>query len=161
MTGDEYARAVGERLRRIRVARGMSLGDVQESSGRLWKAAVVGAYERGDRNITIARLAELGEFYGVPVAEIIPGDGAPASRTGGSRRVVLNLERLDGVPESDRDPLRRLVASIQERRGEAGGRVVTIRESDLMPLALLYRTSPEGFARKLEEWGLATEAEPA
>lgn len=53
------------------------------------------------------------------------------------------------------------VASIQERRGEAGGRVVTIRESDLMPLALLYRTSPEGFAGKLEEWGLATEAEPA
>jgi transcriptional regulator with XRE-family HTH domain len=76
VTGDEYARAVGERLRAIRAAKGLSLGDVNEASGGRWKAAIVGAYERGDRNITVARLADLAAFYGVPVTEALPAEEA-------------------------------------------------------------------------------------
>ena len=37
-----------------------------------WKAVVVGSYERGDRAVTVQRLAELAEFYGVPVYELLP-----------------------------------------------------------------------------------------
>ncbi|MPZ69977.1 MAG: helix-turn-helix domain-containing protein [Actinobacteria bacterium] len=96
MTGDEYARAVGERLRAIRVAKGLSLGDVNEASGGRWKAAIVGAYERGDRNITVARLADLAAFYGVPVTEVIPAEETSTEREDdpGTRTLTIREDEL-------------------------------------------------------------------
>ncbi len=44
-----YNEAVGSRLRSIRKQRGLSLQDVEEISGREFKASVLGAYERGER----------------------------------------------------------------------------------------------------------------
>jgi transcriptional regulator with XRE-family HTH domain len=152
---EDYAKAVGERLRRIRIQKGMSLQDVQQASEGRWKAAVVGAYERGDRNVTIARLSELAGFYSVPMSEILPDDGlGTRSPADARRRVVLNLEGLDQVPEPDRDPLSRFTTAIQMQRGDYNGRVLTIREDDLMALALLYQTTSDELARRLIDWGL-------
>ena len=151
----EYPKALGEKLRNIRLQKGMSLQDVQQASGGRWKAAVVGAYERGDRNVTVARLSELADFYGVPVSEILPdGSQGSAGPTDGRRRVVLDLESLNQVPEAERDPLERFTTAIQVQRGDFNGRVLTIREDDLMALALLYQTSADDLARRLDEWGL-------
>jgi transcriptional regulator with XRE-family HTH domain len=155
---EDYAKAVGERLRGIRIQKGMSLQDVQQASGGRWKAAVVGAYERGDRNVTIARLSELAAFYAVPMSEILPDDGAPSrAAADAKRRVVLNLESLDRVPEPDRDPLARFTGAIQMQRGDYNGRVLTIREDDLMALALLYQTTADDLSRRLNDWGLINE----
>lgn len=155
MSNEDYARAVGDRLRNIRTQKGMSLHDVQEASGGKWKAAVVGAYERGDRNVTVARLAELAEFYGVPVTELLPGDAEPAATTPAAPgRLILDLEQLDKLPEQQRAPLTRFATAIQVQRGDFNGRVLTIRQDDLMALALLYQTSAEELSRRLGEWGL-------
>ena len=155
---NDYAKALGERLRRIRTQKNMSLQDVQQASEGRWKAAVVGAYERGDRNVTVAKLSELSEFYGVPVSEILPDDDGTQAPGGVEqrRKVVLDLESLDRVPEQERDPLSRFTTAIQIQRGDFNGRVLTIREDDLMALALLYQTSSVELARRLEDWGLLT-----
>src|SRR5919202_2339918 len=127
MAGD-YSKAVGERLRKIRIQKGMSLQDVQNASADKWKAAVVGAYERGDRNVTVARLSELADFYSVPVGELLPEDSPAAPGKSESRsRLVLDLEGLDSLPESERDPLSRFTTAIQLQRGDFNGRVLTIR----------------------------------
>lgn len=156
MSAIEYARDLGERLRNIRQQKGMSLQDVQQASRGRWKAAVVGAYERGDRNVTVARLSELADFYGVPVSEILPDEanGASAPAPPQRRRVVLDLAGLERVPEDDRDPLSRFTKAIQIQRGDFNGRVLTIREDDLMALALLYQTNAEELSRRLADWGL-------
>ncbi len=152
----DYPKALGERLRNIRVQKGMSLQDVQQASSGKWKAAVVGAYERGDRNVTVTRLSELADFYGVPVSEVLPEDGghptpqAPEVR----RRVMLDLEGLKRVPEEDRDPLSRFTHAIQIQRGDYNGRVLTIREDDLMALALMYLTTADELSKRLASWGL-------
>ena len=151
----EYPKALGERLRNIRLQKGMSLQDVQGASGGKWKAAVVGAYERGDRNVTVARLSELADFYGVPVSEILPEEVPGNTHLGnGRRRLILDLESLSQVPENDRDPLARFTSAIQVKRGDFNGRVLTIREDDLMALSLLYQTTADDLARRLDEWGL-------
>src|SRR5947207_3889395 len=90
MPAVDYSKELGERLRKIRIQKGMSLQDVQQASKGKWKAAVVGAYERGDRNVTVARLSELADFYGVPVSEILPDDGVTSpGPVEVRRRVVL------------------------------------------------------------------------
>src|ERR1044072_2630616 len=72
----EYAKALGARLRAIRPQQGLSLHGVEEKSRGRWKAVVVGSYERGDRSVTVEKLAELAEFYGGPVAQRLPGGAA-------------------------------------------------------------------------------------
>ena len=74
----DYAKTLGARLRAIRTQQGLSLHGVEEKSRGRWKAVVVGSYERGDRSVTVQKLAELAEFYGVPVSELLPGDVMPA-----------------------------------------------------------------------------------
>ena len=68
----DYAKALGARLRAIRQQQGLSLHGVEEKSNEKWKAVVVGSYERGDRAVTVHKLAELADFYGVPVSELLP-----------------------------------------------------------------------------------------
>jgi transcriptional regulator with XRE-family HTH domain len=152
----DYTKSVGVRLRRIRTQKGMSLQDVQEASAGRWKAAVVGAYERADRNVTVARLAELADFYGVPLAELLPHNGGGAARLEQRRKVVLDLEGLERMPEAERTPVERFATLIQVRRGDFNGRVLTVRENDLMALALLYEVPAEELDRKLTEWGVLT-----
>lgn len=67
-----YAQLVGARLRAVRVEKRFSLRDVEERSDGLWRIAAVGSYERGDREITVSKLAGLAEFYGVPVYRLLP-----------------------------------------------------------------------------------------
>jgi predicted methyltransferase len=40
------------------------------------------------------------------------------------------------------------------QRGDYNGRVLTIREDDLMALALLYQTTADELSRRLTDWGL-------
>src|SRR5256885_10778662 len=90
----EYAKALGARLRAIRAQQHLSLHGVERKSGGRWKAVVVGSYDRGDRAVSVQRLAELADFYGVPVGELLPKEQAPAPGSPGLAKIVLNLERL-------------------------------------------------------------------
>ena len=67
-----YARHVGERLRNIRRQQGLSLQAVEEQSEREFKASVLGAYERGERIISVLRRQRLARLYGVPVDQLLP-----------------------------------------------------------------------------------------
>src|SRR2546429_9142081 len=63
---------VGERLRSIRRQKGLSLHDVEARSGMEFKASVLGAYERGERAISVPRLLRLAEIYQVPADQLLP-----------------------------------------------------------------------------------------
>jgi hypothetical protein len=52
----EYAKRVGERLRTIRRQQRMSLQDVEASTNQEFKASVLGAYERGERAISVLKM---------------------------------------------------------------------------------------------------------
>src|SRR5438132_12590011 len=65
------ARAIGRRLREVRRRRGLTLQAVEQASAEEFKGSVLGAYERGDRILTVPRLQRLALFYGVKVDELL------------------------------------------------------------------------------------------
>lgn len=69
-----YAEKVGARLRAVRKQKKLSLQAVESSSGMEFKASVLGAYERGERSISVPRLQRLAALYAVPVDQLLPQD---------------------------------------------------------------------------------------
>src|SRR2546427_6719547 len=96
-----YAVRVGERLRAIRLQKRQSLHDVEEASNKEFKASVLGAYERGERSISVPRLQRLAQFYSVPVDRLLPQPDAAVitleSSREGDRGMRIDLTKLDSV----------------------------------------------------------------
>lgn len=116
------------RLRAARRQRGWSLGDVEASTGGEFKASVVGAYERGERAISVHRFVRLAHVYAVP-----PGELLPLNSTHGS---VIDLDALAG--EGADDLVDRYLAAIQLLRKEPGGSEV--RQSDRAIISSLSKS---------------------
>lgn len=62
---------VGDRLRRQRQAAGLTLHDVERITDGEFKASALGAYERGERVLSVPRLCRLAEILGVNSGEIL------------------------------------------------------------------------------------------
>ena len=73
--------------------------------------------------MTVQKLAELAEFYGVPVSELLPGDAAPTPLVP-SPKLVIDLERMGQLPEDKVGPLARYIATIQSQRGDYNGHIL-------------------------------------
>lgn len=163
MPETDYQQQLGRRLRQIRSQQGLTLQEIEEKSDGEWKAVVVGSYERGDRAVSVAKLARLARFYGVPVAELLP-DPAPEDHTGGNGndtlgRVAFDLTSLEGGRASARHyPLQRYARTIQVQRGDYNGRVLSLRTDDLRALAILYGTSIDDLVEDFSDEGLLTGA---
>lgn len=180
MVNDEmspnYAQRVGERLRAVRKQKNMSLQAVEAASKQEFKASVLGAYERGERAISVPRLQRLADFYNVPVDQLLPRDlsGALAARGasageavsadepdlaapaggGEEEKVTLDLNRLEDSSGPESDLLRRYLAMIQVQRQDFNGRVITIRSEDVRAIAMLFETSADGMRHRLDDLGL-------
>src|SRR6201996_3003443 len=155
IANEGYAKALGARVRAIRMQQHLSLHGVERKSDGRWKAVVVGSYERGDRAVSVQRLAELAEFYGVPVSDLLPPDDSPFSGGGGATplsRIVLNLDKVADLTDGHADILRRFVSSIQRQRGNPGTRPLPVRHEDLRTLALMYDTTIEALTERLVRW---------
>jgi transcriptional regulator with XRE-family HTH domain len=158
-----YAEQVGERLRNIRLQKGLSLHDVEERSVKEFKASVLGAYERGERSISVPRLQRLAIFYGVPVDHLLPRlaaeptDGAGAT-TSEETPLCIDLEALEARREPEARTLGRYLSLIQMQRGDFNGKVLTIRRDDLRVLAAILDQSPGGLVARLTDLGLRRRA---
>jgi transcriptional regulator with XRE-family HTH domain len=165
-----YAKRVGERLRAIRKQKDLSLQDVEQASREEFKASVLGAYERGERAISVPRLQRLAKFYNVPVDRLLPGDvavdggevidlddDAEASRRvfrDDDERIRIDLQRLDLIESPERELLSRYLHQIQMQRQDYNGRVLTIRREDLRAIACMFELTPETLRRRLDDLGV-------
>jgi transcriptional regulator with XRE-family HTH domain len=161
----EYAAAVGARIRAVRRQRRMSLRAVEELSGNEFRASVLGAYERGERSISVRRLQRLSNLYNVPVDQLLPPPGpAPivpaqsaaavaveAVRTPAAPRskVVIDLAKLSNSRTPEAELLRHLLAAVQVQRQDFNGRMMTIRGDDLRVISALFGRSVEGMIAAL------------
>ena len=166
----EYAVAVGARLRTVRRQKRLSLQAVEKASRLEFKASVLGAYERGERTISVPRLQRLARLYRVPVDQLLPPDAAePPSQGRGVAfhsngdnpdamgkpfKIAVDLLRLSEVQGPERELLRRFLASVQVQRQDFNGEVLTIRSEDLRVMASMLGQNLSTLLKRLEELGL-------
>ncbi len=170
-----YAQAVGARLRTMRKQMRLSLQAVEAMSEQEFKASVLGAYERGERAISVPRLQRLAKLYDVPVDQLLPPDDVVATRWGasgsteevaplsarraiqagsGADKVAIDLTKLHTVSGPERDLLRRFLSMIQVHRQDFNGRMITIRAEDVRAIACLFGVTPDSMGSRLDELGL-------
>lgn len=152
-----YAKVVGERLREIRKQKKLSLQEVERVSDQEFKASVLGAYERGERAISVPRLHRLARFYKVPVDQLLPGGEKPEEP--GRREIDasgarIDLTRLEDIGGAEAEMLSRYLRMIQVQRQDFNGRVLTIRRDDMRAIACILGVAQESADRRLEEMGL-------
>src|SRR4051795_9134041 len=163
-----YSRKVGERLRAIRRQKRLSLQEVEAASGEEFKASVLGAYERGERAISVPRLQRLARFYAVPVDRLlgdVSGSGPepstsmvgdidlvtaeqspPPLSSGCDERVTFDLRSLESMNRPGWELLGRYIRMIQARRSSFEGDSITIRSEDVRVLTCLLDVPAEGLA---------------
>ncbi len=159
---DPYIVQVGERLRGIRRQKRMSLLDVEAASSKEFKASVLGAYERGERSMSVPRLKRLAELYAVPVAQLLPTpaagnetDDRGLGRLAPLGTMTINLERLRELEGSEADLVNRYLRGIQVQRQDFNGKVLTVRADDLRALACMLGVASDAAVTQLEDLGLA------
>ena len=117
---------------------------------------MLGAYERGERSISVPRLLRLAELYDVPVADLLEGSGRRPTDVGTPIRsgFPIDLEALAGAEGTDVTLLRRMVRRLQVQRQDFGGRVITVRGDDMRVLAAALGREPEDLERFYQAQGL-------
>ena len=149
-----YSVQVGERLRAIRKQKRLSLHDVEAQSEQEFKASVLGAYERGERALSLPRLDRLAQFYRVPVDQLLPRHANDPGAAEDSLAVrpklaidILKLTQLTGAPF---EMLTRYLRMIQVQRQDFNGRVLTIRHDDKRAIAAMLDIPVDQVALRLE-----------
>ncbi|MDA8398341.1 MAG: transcriptional regulator [Actinomycetota bacterium] len=172
---ESYATAVGGRLRSVRKQRKLSLQAVESMSNMEFKASVLGAYERGERSISVPRLQRLASLYGVSIDGLLPRDigsigpvGEGASEfdidvlasslhgrdEGPGAKVTIDLNRLAEASGPEKDALRRYLNAIQVQRQDFNGRMISVRSEDLRVFGAIFEMTAEQMMARLDEMGV-------
>jgi transcriptional regulator with XRE-family HTH domain len=158
----EYNVRVGERLRAIRRQKKMSLQEVEANSHEEFKASVLGAYERGERSISLPRLRRLADLYDVPIEQLLPkevelADGRSLTE---STKLAIDLVKLANIEGSGFATLSRYLSMIQVQRGDFNGKVLTVRADDVRAIAVMLDVAIADVRTHLEEIGILFHASP-
>lgn len=166
-----YASKVGARLRAIRRQKNYSLQHVEAISKDEFKASVLGAYERGERAISVPRLQRLARLYRVPVDQMLPADEPDSWSQGGehvidltdsaraehrnNRPVTIDLTAVEQLSGQEGEMIARYLRMIQVQRGDYNGRMLTIRRDDLRAVACVLDCHPDEVPLQLTRLGLS------
>ena len=153
-TPSDYSRQVGERLRVIRKQKRLSLQEVEAQSGQEFKASVLGAYERGERALSVPRLDRLAQFYAVPVEQLLPremsgSEAAVALASPVNKKLAIDVAKLVQLKGAPFEMLARYLKLIQVQRQDFNGRVITVRGDDTRSIAAMLDVPVDQVGQRL------------
>lgn len=149
------ARRLGEVLRGVRQQQGLSLADVEQRSDGVFRASVIGAYERGERAISVVRLERLAAFYRVPVTELLASADPRDQRREPQVDLPLVIDLTVLSRHYDSEPaIARFARYLQLLRHDYNGRVLTVRRGDLQLVAVIDGQDPVVMQQRLTELGI-------
>ena len=137
----ERSASVGAALRAVRQRRGMTLNEVEQRSRGEFGISSLGAYERGDRVLSVDRLIRLAEIYRVDVSDLMPDrtetllDLPALEQPHLPAGLVLDPSRLRVLSEDAAAAASNFRAVILALRRTHAQEVVVVRKSDSAVLA--------------------------
>ena len=153
-----FTRLIGERLRNIRQQKNLSLNEVEQQSEDEFKASVLGAYERGERSISVIRLDRLAQFYGVTVDQLLPRDPRRVEdkqlATGAPTKLRIDVTKLLQLKDDKFKLLASFLRLIQVQRQDFNGKVITVREHDIRAIAVMLDVSVDRVGTVLSDLDL-------
>jgi transcriptional regulator with XRE-family HTH domain len=132
---------VSSRIRAIRIAKGLTLHEVEVASHHRIRAVVLGSYERGDRTLSVRMAIIIAQFYGVPLSYLLE---EPERATSKVSAAILDLRRIRVIVADPtlspriNSTLRSVITfagEIVKLRNDWNGELLSLRESDLVLLA--------------------------
>lgn len=142
-------KATGEVLRSARRARGLTLRDVTSRSHGRFKPSVLGAYERGERSISLARFCELAETYGMPADRLL-ADVFARLDPAGRQEIAIDLNRLTLITGEEGKVVAEFVHKLKSKRGDYMTDVITLRSGDLEAISLEASQTPNALLRTIQ-----------
>jgi transcriptional regulator with XRE-family HTH domain len=152
-----YPELVGEKLRRMRQDRGLSLQEVCTRSGGSFVVSTLSAYERGKRSLSLERLCELASIYGQSPMNLLDIENEPDFQQralSNSGPLRIRLDNLDHLAPEERRPLETYLSFLRELRNDPSRDMLTIRKEDLVYLSALYGVRPAALKDYLEKEGI-------
>ncbi|MEI6648735.1 MAG: helix-turn-helix transcriptional regulator [Actinomycetes bacterium] len=148
---------IGLQLRAIRHQKGLTLKDVENSSRGEWKAVVLGSYERNDRSLSLRKAIALAEFYEVPLEHLL---GISERKESSRTSLILDLRTLARMRSQSNffEQVSNFAHIICAKRRDWNGEVLSLRQEDLLPLALINNCSEIELREKLNAAGLLLRA---
>jgi transcriptional regulator with XRE-family HTH domain len=137
-TIEEIARSI----RAIRKQKGLTLKEVEAQSQGVWKAVVIGSYERCDRALSLKKAISLANFYQVPLDELL-GIGSAKSEHISEieipEKFTIDIRRISNLAKIDEKArqITSFLALLCAKRKDWNGEVISIRISDIETIALL------------------------
>ncbi len=139
------------RLRQLREARHMTLLEVEKLSKGEISAVALGSYERGDRQINVAKLIEIAKLYQMPASEFF---GAKTSRIE-EQRITIDIRAITKSQRPEVLLVIRVLREIAQRRGDWNGEVISLRTSDLDSLSIFAGLSVNIVQEIIKEFSFA------
>ena len=160
-----YAVRLGELLRAVRHERGLTLHDVEAASRGEFKTSIVGAYERGERVISLFRLHRLAQLYNRTVDQVLPRDrsdmdvgeardDADSDLLAGTK-FTLDLLALRDRQFPEKPVIAPYVRRIQLQRQNVEDVVITLRDDDARLIAGMFSLSADQLRLRLRLYGIA------
>lgn len=155
--GSPYLRHVGERLRAIRLQKNLSLGEVETNTQQEFKASVLGAYERGERAISVPRLQRLAQVYDVGIDQLLPRDPMRVEMGSGAapaEKLRIDVAKLGQMQGAQFSMLEKFLRMIQIQRQDFNGKVITVRAHDIRAIAVMLDVGVDEVPARLASLGL-------
>ena len=115
-------------IRELRKKKGLTLKECEELSQGRFKAVVMGSYERGTRAISLERLQEIADFYGVPIHYFFKAEELVHQE----RKFTFDLRKIRNnmYTEESFERVKSLLSHFIHLRSDWNGEVLTIRQGD-------------------------------
>ena len=134
------------RIRQLRRERGLSLLAFEKLSGGRIRAVVLGAYERGDRSMSLKKVIEIADVFGVELAHLMAPSSGRSDSPEIANRHIYDLRALQALdPSAEKELLTKYIMRIAHQRGDWAGEIISLRRDDIDALSRVIDSEEVNF----------------